>query len=80
MMTKQRCEMLRLSVALKNQKLDEKYKTKLIEYLEQLQKEEIMEILFENSQVKRIIKIIEEESGVWMPRHIIHRAIANLFK
>jgi hypothetical protein len=64
MITKQRGELLGLSIALKTQKVDEKYKKKLLEYLEQLQKEETMEILLENSNIKKVIKKIDEERGI----------------
>ena len=39
-------------------------KKKLLEYLEQLQKEETMEILLENSNIKKVIKKIDEERGI----------------
>ena len=64
MITKQRGELLKLSIALKNQKLDEKYKTTLIAYLEEMQKEETLEILLENSNIKKVIKKIDEERGI----------------
>ena len=64
MITKQRGELLGLSIALKTQKVDDKYKKKLLEYLEQLQKEETMEILLENSNIKKVIKKIDEERGI----------------
>ena len=79
MITKQRGELLGLSIALKTQKVDEKYKKKLLEYLEQLQKEETMEILLENSNIKKVIKKIDEERGIWMPLHIIHKEIDKFF-
>ena len=64
MITKQRADILGLSIALKNQKLDKKYSEKLLDYLKELQKEETMEILLENSNIKRVIKAIEEERGI----------------
>ena len=64
MITKQRGELLGLSLALKTQKVDDKYKKKLLEYMEQLQKEETMEILLENSNIKRVLQLIEEERGI----------------
>ena len=79
MITKQRADILGLSIALKNQKLDKKYSEKLLDYLKELQKEETMEILLENSNIKRVIKAIEEERGIWMPPHIIHKEIDKFF-
>ena len=64
MITKQRGELLGLSIALKNQKVDEKYRTKLLAYLEGIQRQETIEILLENSNIKKVIKKIDEERGI----------------
>lgn len=64
MITKQRGELLGLSIALKNQKVDEKYRTKLLAYLEEIQRQETIEILLENSNIKKVIKKIDEERGI----------------
>lgn len=63
----------------KNSKSRWEIQKKLLEYLEQLQKEETMEILLENSNIKKVIKKIDEERGIWMPLHIIHKEIDKFF-
>ena len=64
MITEQRADYLKLAISLNRERMKEKYKTKLLAYLEELQKEETIEILLENSNIKKVIKKIDEERGI----------------
>ena len=64
MITAQRADYLKLAISLNRERMKEKYKTKLLAYLEELQKEETIEILLENSNIKKVIKKIDEERGI----------------
>lgn len=64
MITEQRADYLKLAISLNRERMKEKYKTKLLAYLEERQKEETIEILLENSNIKKVIKKIDEERGI----------------
>ena len=79
MITEQRADYLKLAISLNRERMKEKYKTKLLAYLEELQKEETIEILLENSNIKKVIKKIDEERGIWMSPETIQKEIDKFF-
>ena len=64
MITEQRADYLKLAISLNRERMKEKYKTKLLAYLEEIQRQETIEILLENSNIKKVIKKIDEERGI----------------
>ena len=79
MITEQRADYLKLAISLNRERMKEKYKTKLLAYLEERQKEETIEILLENSNIKKVIKKIDEERGIWMSPETIQKEIDKFF-
>ena len=79
MITEQRSDYLKIAISLNREGLSGKYRQKILEFFEKLQKQETIDILLDNDNIKKIIKTIEQERGIWMSKDTIHKEIDKFF-